>query len=187
MIGSVKGRIIDRGPNTLVVETASGVGYEMFVPSSAAGDSGEAFFWVHTQVREDQLTLFGFLEKDELALFRKLISVSGIGPKVALAIISAAPTEKIKHSIMSGDPNLLASVSGVGRKTAEKAIVELKNKLGPVVMGTGGTFGENDEVQAALCSLGFTQKEAAEAVLKLSDEAKTVNEKIKMALKMVGK
>lgn len=186
MIGYLKGEVKDIYESSLIL-LAGNVGYEVNMPqrdllANKPGSITELFIYTH--VREDALSLYGFLKREELLLFKKLLSVSGIGPKVALAIISSCGVEKIKVSIAAGDPNVLASVSGVGKKTAEKAVIELKNKLG--VVSTGGYSGETEEVYDALCGLGFARAEVAEAVSKLSVGVEGSEEQIKAALKILG-
>lgn len=167
-----------------------GVGYEVFLPASELERQKvgkEVELYTYTHVREDILALYGFATKEEMNFLKLLLSVSGIGPKVALSIISSAPIEKIQSSISRGDPALLAAVSGVGKKTAEKAVVELKGKLG-VTGGTGVFSGtENDEVYDALLSLGFQKQEISEALSGLPEETQGSEAKIKAVLKTIGK
>lgn len=188
MIGYLSGKIIEKSLTSATV-LAGQVGYEVNLPSSVLAKikkDEEVELWIYTHVREDILALFGFSDKESLEFFKLLLSVSGIGPKVALAIISAAPLVKIRESISKGDPTTLASVSGVGRKTAEKAVVELKGKLGNISAGSQIFSVEGEETLDALLTLGFSRAEAAEAIAKLPEELTGTDEKIKAALKLVN-
>jgi holliday junction DNA helicase RuvA len=191
MIGYLNGKIIDKSEVGVVLQTG-GVGYDVSLPPTAlqkvhVGD--ETSFWIYTQVREDILALYGFESKDELSFFKQLLSVSGIGPKAAMAIVSSAPIDKLKQSIAHGDPTLLSAVSGVGRKTAEKAVIELKNKLGLIATDGGAMFGgdETEEVLNALTGLGFQKSEAITAISNLPEDVVGTDAKLKASLKMLGK
>lgn len=189
MISYLSGIIIDKTESSATV-LVGGVGYEVNLPSSVISKikkDEEASFYVYTHVREDILALYGFQIKEELEFFKLLLSVSGIGPKVALSIIGASPIEKLKNSISKGDPALLSAVSGVGKKTAEKAVVELKSKLGDVNLGSQIFDSEGtDEVVSALLSLGFQKSEISDVLDKIPSDLST-DEKIKEALKLLGK
>lgn len=187
MIGYVEGLVKEHSESQALV-LAAGVGYELNIPSSLAGkltngQSGE--FYVYTHVREDILALYGFGKKEELEFFKLLISVSGIGPKVALAIISSAPLEKLKSSIGKGDSTMLSAVSGVGKKTAEKAIVELKSKVG--ISGEYVGLEGSGDILDALLGLGFHRQDAISAISNISEENITDEQKIKAALKELSK
>jgi len=181
----------------LIVETA-GVGYKISVSPDAlskakkigkpayANSSGEAreiFLFIHTHIREDAFDLYGFLDKEELEFFEMLINVSGIGPKGALAILGIATIETLKKAIGTGDTTYLTKISGIGRKTAEKIVIELRDKIGEEKSGTS-LQGELDALEA-LKSLGYSQNEAREALKKVSPDINT-NTKIKEALKILG-
>lgn len=188
MINYLDGTVKDISENSATV-LVGGVGYEVFVPNSFSQNlkkDSSAQFFIYTHVREDILALYGFATKKDLAFYRLLISVSGIGPKVALSIISSASVDKLIDSIGRGDPALLSAVSGVGKKTAEKAVVELKNKVG--LGGTTGSLaGDSSDIIEALVGLGFQRSEAAQAISNLPEGANTQEEKIKAALKILGK
>lgn len=189
MIGYLSGKIIDKTEGLATV-LVSGVGYEVNLPTSAISKlkkDEEVNLYIYTQVREDILALYGFFTKEELGFFKLLLSVSGIGPKVALSIVGSSPIEKLKTSISRGDSTLLAAVSGVGKKTAEKAVVELKGKLGDVNLGKQIFASEGtDEVVSALLSLGFQKAEISEVLGKVSEDLKT-DERVKEALRLLGK
>lgn len=190
MIGYLKGKIHFKSADGAVV-LIGGVGYSVFLPTSLTAklkEGEEREFFVYTHVREDVLALYGFESLEELEFFKLLLSVSGIGPKVALAILSSASVEKLKDSISKGDPTLLSAVSGVGKKTAEKAVVELKGKLGFIGSGKeifGG--GDTEDVYAALQGLGFRRDEITESLKSLSGDIESTDEKIKELIKILGR
>jgi len=154
VIASVRGKILTRGPDHVVVETA-GVGYKVFVPRHPAGD--DALLHTHQVVREDGQFLFGFETREELALFELIIGVSGVGPRAALAILSVARPADVAAAIAAGDAATLAKAPGVGKKTAERLIVDLRSKVGRVAIDpAGGELSSADEAIAALRALGYT-------------------------------
>ncbi len=186
MIGSIKGKIILKTEKFLILETV-GVGYKINVSpdtlSKIQKQDKEVFFFVHTHVREDTLDLYGFLEYPELEFFEMLISVSGIGPKGALTILGVTSIETLRKAIGTGDTSYLTKISGIGRKTAEKIVLELRDKMGEEKKGTS-LQGELDAMEA-LKSLGYPQSEIREALKKVSPDANT-NAKIREALKILG-
>lgn len=189
MIGRLQGKILHKGPDWILLDV-SGVGYKIFVlPKILRGfDKKEAIFFTHLYVREDMLNLYGFLTEDELTLFELLISVSGIGPKAAMGILSVGDPQTIEKSIAEGRSDLLMGVSGVGRKTADRAILELRSKIqaeGSVILPKALTP-EDEEVIDALVNLGYKKSEASKAVLETSHKA-TPEEKVKESLKRLGK
>lgn len=190
MISYLKGKIIDKGESAVTV-LVSGVGYEVNIPTPIVqklvqGTESELFIYTH--VREDILALYGFPEKDELHFFRLLLSVSGIGPRVALSIIGSSTVDKLKKSISAGDSNLLSSVPGVGKKTAEKAVIELKNKIGLVSRPGHAHHGEEIcDIYDALSSLGFKEREIGEAITQLPEDVTGAEAKIRAILKIIGK
>lgn len=196
MIGSIKGKITLKTEKFAIVET-NGVGYKINMatdalsklktPNQSKLGSGretgdEIMLWIHTHVREDILELYGFLNRVELEFFEMLLSVSGIGPKGALAVLSVASIETLRRAIGSGDISYLTKISGIGKKTAEKIVIELRDKIGEE-KGTS-LQGELDALEA-LKSLGYSQNEAREALKKISPETNT-NAKIREALKILG-
>jgi len=188
MIGSVKGKIILKTEKFLIVETA-GVGYKISVSSDTLSSvkKDEVSLFIHTHVREDAIDLYGFLDYKELEFFEMLLSVSGIGPRSALAILSIASIETLKKAIGSEDTAYLTKISGIGKKTAEKIIIELRDKIAEKMRGEKGGAslqGELDVLEA-LKSLGYSQHEAREALKKVSAELDT-NIKIREALKILG-
>ena len=188
MIGSIKGKIKFKMDKFLIVET-SGVGYKINVSSDVLSkisrneSLGINFFWIHTHVREDALDLYGFLERSELEFFEMLISISGIGPRSALTILGIASIETLRKAIATSDTSYLTKISGIGKKTAERIVIELRDKMG-TELGEKSLQGELDALEA-LKSLGYSQNEAREALKKVSHDANT-NTKIREALKILG-
>lgn len=185
MIGSIKGKVILKTEKYLIAET-SGVGYKISVSADVLSKTKtveEVFFFIHTHVREDSFDLYGFPDRKELEIFEMLINVSGIGPKGALAILGIASIETLKKAISTGDITYLTKISGIGRKTAEKIVIELRDKMGEDRQGAS-LQGELDALEA-LKSLGYSQNEAREALKKVSPD-KDTNGKIREALKILG-
>ena len=187
MIATLEGMLEYRGADSVVLKV-SGVGFEVHVPSSTLGQIGSpgdrVSLFTHLHVREDNVSLYGFGSEQELTLFRDLISVSGIGPKVALGMLSALPAEQMVMAITSGNAEVISQVPGIGRKTASRLIVELKGKLEKewreAVLPLGA---EDEDVMAALTSLGYSLKEASKAVSSLPvPNELSLEEKVKVAL-----
>jgi holliday junction DNA helicase RuvA len=192
MIAGVKGLIESVGNNWVIIGTG-GVSFQVFVPTSIlsklASVGHEARLHTHLHVREDNLTLYGFSSARELALFETLITVKGIGPKLGLAMLSAMEVEQLTMAIAGGDANLLTAVPGIGKKTAERIVLELREKIGGEWMLTQDTAAvqENSDVIAALTSLGYSVAEATRAVGSIQASTQlTLEEKIKMALHYFG-
>ena len=185
MIGSIRGKIILKTDKYLVVET-SGVGYKVSVSPDVLLMSkvdAEVLFWTHLHVREDAMDLYGFKDRKELEFFEMLINVSGIGPRSGLAILGIAPIETLKRGIGTGDISYLTKISGIGKKTAEKIVLELRDKFEGNL--EEGSFKEELDALEALKSLGYSQAEARDALKKVSADSNT-NTKIKEALKILG-
>ncbi len=161
---------------------AAGVGYKVFVPRQPEGD--DVLLHTHHVVREDGQFLFGFATRDELALFEMLISVSGVGPRAALALLSVSRPGDLAAAIASGDAAALARAPGVGKKTAERLIVDLRGKVAHVSEGAlGGGSVIDDEAAAALQALGFSPAEAAAALRGVPEG--TAEERLASALRGV--
>lgn len=185
MIGSIKGKIILKTEKFILVE-ANGVGYKVNVSPEILAKTQkeeEIFLFIHTHVREDALDLYGFLDQKELEFFEMLLNVSGIGPRSALAILGITTIETLRRAINTGDISYLTKISGIGRKTAEKIVIELRDKVGEELSGSSLQV-ELDALEA-LKSLGYSQTEAREALKKVSTELET-NKKIREALKILG-
>ena len=177
MIAHLKGTLLEKHPNQVIVETG-GVGYDVTVPIStfsALPDVGaEVRLRVHTHVREDAIALFGFLTREEKTMFERLITVSGIGPKLAVTILSGLPTGDLIGAIRAGQVDMLVRIPGVGKKTAERMVLELRDKLGE--LGLGATMSAKpaaeslnaleEDVLSALVNLGCARAAAEAAVRK---------------------
>lgn len=192
MISHLKGRVLMRGDKFVALDV-NGIGYKIFVMPSAlkeARKSPDDFsLWTHLHVRENALELYGFLQYAELEFFEMLIQISGIGPKSGLGVLSVAPLDTLKRAISAGDTSYLTKVSGIGRKIAEKIVLELREKMGGLGLGVVGDamLKEEGDVLEALQSLGYSLGEAREALKQVPPGIKGANEKIKEALKKMGK
>lgn len=176
--------------NGYAVLDVNGVGYKVFVTNYTlgriAGLSQETFY-VHTHVREDALALFGFLTLEELDIFELLLSVSGVGPKVGMAILNIATPNTIKTAVINEDPSILTKVSGIGKKTAERIIVDLKNKVTDLPTSVKAqAVGDSDALEA-LVGMGYSVTEAREALKSVSKEISDIGERVKQALKNLAK
>lgn len=191
MISHIAGKILLKGTRFTILDV-SGVGYKVYVSVDTLrrlGDKGEEIsLWTHLAVREDALDLYGFAQYAEVELFEMLIGISGVGPKSALGIMGVAPLDTLKTAIASGDTTYLTKVSGIGKKNAEKIILELRDKLG-VIEGnnTSGTLKEESDAIDGLQSLGYSMIEAREALKEIPQEIKGTSDRIKEALKHLGK
>lgn len=189
MIAELTGKISSIH-GSYVVLAVSGVGYKVQASVYTLGKVAteeEVRLFIHTHVREDALALYGFLTEDELSMFEQLISVSGIGPKVGLSILSIADPKTIRTAIVNKDPSLLTRVSGVGKKTAERVIVELQNKVSAVDIHEQAGALADQEALEALTALGYTVSEAREALKLIPPDVSEVGERLKRALKSLGK
>lgn len=192
MIAHLSGSIFFTGEKYVIIETA-GVGYKVRVSidtlQTLRKRIGEkASLWIYTVVREDTLDLYGFEHQDELDFFELLISVSGIGPKGALGILNVAPVDHLKEAIAMGDIGALTKVSGIGSKSAQKIVLELREKLGGNENVTGETtLGDERDAIEGLIALGYAERSAREALKKVSPEIKGTGARIKEALKQLGK
>jgi holliday junction DNA helicase RuvA len=188
MIGSIKGTIQQKSTNYIILET-QGVGYKVFIPQSLMMGLkiGQPLSLVtHTYVREDQLTLYGFETLAELEFFELLLTVSGVGPKSGLGIMSLASLNMIKSAIVSEDPSVFTKVSGIGRKTAERVIIELKDKLKGSV-DSSPVAKEHTDAMDALIALGYSQQEARDALKAVPIDITNLQEKVKIALRALTK
>ncbi len=171
MIAHLRGKLIARHPNQAIVETG-GVGYDVVISVPTFSDlpplGGEVALFIHTHVREDQLALYGFLRAEEKQLFEKLITVSGIGPKLAITILSGMAASELGNAIRGNDVARLTKIPGIGRKTAERLVLELRDKLPAigqeVVPALPALSAVQEDVLSALVNLGY-QRAAAEKAL----------------------
>lgn len=189
MIASLAGKI-ELKTDKFVIVDIEGVGYKVFCASQTLAklpqDGQRTKLFTHSYVRQDGFDLYGFLTFEELELFELLISISGIGPKAALGIMSVASLKDLKASIASGQVNLLTKVSGIGKKTAERVILELRNKMIGPVAGIKGLVSDQEAVEA-LVGLGYTQAQARQALDQVPGQVKTIENRVKEALKILGK
>ncbi|HWO07702.1 MAG TPA: Holliday junction branch migration protein RuvA [Candidatus Paceibacterota bacterium] len=188
MIGRLEGTVVALRPGFAIL-SAGGVGYKVFATketlSKLAQDS-KVSLWTHLAVRENALDLYGFPSEEELHFFDLLLTVSGIGPKSALAILDIATVETLRGAIARGNAGYLTKVSGIGKKTAEKIVVELKDKVGLGADGAEGAMEGDAEALEALASLGYTLPEAREALRKVPLDVVGGNERLREALKILG-
>jgi Holliday junction DNA helicase RuvA len=190
MIYSVSGKLASKGGNLMIVETG-GFGIKVFASEQTirrAGPAGKDIkLFTHFHVREDAMDLYGFLSEDELSFFELLISVSGVGPKSALSIIDVADLEELSAAIQEGRPDLLTKASGIGRKTAERIIVELRSKMKSSRSGAVVEKMETDvDLVEALSNLGYRREEARDALAKVPRETTGVEARLKEALRILS-
>lgn len=191
MIARLEGNIVHIAEKFIIIDV-SGVGYKLSltkeVLSSCSLDEKMAF-WVYTAVRENSIDLYGFKTINEMSFFELLLDVSGIGPKGALSILSIAPIDTLKRAIAQGDTSYLNKVSGIGKKTAEKIIIELRDKLKDYKNDDiePGLLRDESDILEALKSLGYGQNEAREALKKVSNKTEGMNARIKEALQILSK
>jgi Holliday junction DNA helicase RuvA len=194
MIASITGRLRRKATDYLVIDVA-GVGYQVQVPLSTyygiPDDGEEVSLHIHTHLREDSLSLFGFLTQEEKDMFLLLIGVSGIGPKLALAILSSLPVADLSSAIQAADDSKLCAIPGIGKKTAARMVLELKDKITlmmPVMAAPPSTAAvlsdDCEDVIAALVNLGYKKPQAEEAVRKVRGgrPGLTIEELIREAL-----
>lgn len=197
MFSYIRG-ILEEIEETLVVVENNGIGYKIFVPAQQIGifpaRGTEIKLFTYLQVKEDGLTLFGFLDKDSLDLFKKLLTVSGVGPKGALGILSVLSPNDLRIAIISQDSKAISKAPGIGAKTAQRIIIDLKDKVDiDDVVPVGEAASDNgisnqisvakNEAIEALVALGYSAKEAKEAMANIEDdEALSVEDYLKMGL-----
>ena len=184
MISYLKGKIIYKGDHFAILEV-NGIGFQVFLPESyllkyKTGEIIEVF--AHEYLREDSRELYGFGTAEELRFFWQLIDISGVGPKMAHKLVSAYKLEKLERAVSEGDLGVLSTIPGVGKKTAQKIILELKGRL-----VTGKSVSADNEIVDALVRLGYSKNEAQEAVGKIGEDVEGTENKIKAALKNLGK
>ena len=189
MIAKITGKI-EYLKNSYVVIDVLGVGYKVHLSAYTFGKiagRSEISLFIHTYVREDTLALYGFLVPEELEMFELLISISGIGPKAGMSILSIATPKTIKTAILNEDPSILTKVSGIGKKTAERVILELQNKVADLSVGDKEEAVMDVDSIEALMTMGYSNTEARDALKSVPVDVKDVGERIKLALKNLGK
>jgi len=191
MIATLKGTLEYRGTDSVIINV-SGIGFQVHVPGSTLSQLGaindKVSLYSHLHLREDNVSLYGFASEEELALFRNLISVSGIGPKAALALLSALNPEQLVIAITSGNIDIISQVPGIGRKMANRIVIELKSKLEKEWKEAALPLAaESADVVAALTSLGYSLREATQAASSLPDSPElSLEEKVKLALQQLA-
>ncbi len=189
MIAHITGTIRDKNERFIIVET-NGLGYKVFVAADTIGELSigqQTSLYTHLAVREDALDLYGFTTEEHQIFFEMLLSISGIGPRSALSILSLATIDVLKKAIATGDTNYLTKVSGIGRKTAEKIVIELRDKLAAHKDDNQTNLrGEHDTLEA-LKSLGYSQNEARDVLKDIDPTITGTSERLKLALQILGK
>jgi holliday junction DNA helicase RuvA len=192
MIGRLRGTLISKQPPSLLIE-AGGVGYEVDAPMSTIYDlpatGQEVILLTHYAVREDGVSLYGFLRETERAMFRNLLKVSGIGAKIALAVLSGVSTEELSRLVHAGDVVALTKIPGIGKKTAERMVVELRDRVDatgvrlPAASGVAAPVDPVGEATVALQQLGYKPPEATRLVSKVAADGDTAEAIIRKALR----
>ncbi len=192
MIASLHGKLELLGSDWAIINVG-GLGFRVYMPTSTLSTLGvtgrDVKLHTHLHVREDSLTLYGFASSEELDLFQTLMSVSGVGPRLALAMLSAMSVEQLATAIATGSTDLLMAIPGIGKKTASRLILELKDKVGAGLIAAPAAqiAQENADVLTALTSLGYSVYEASRAVATLPPSSDlSLEEKIKLALQYFG-
>ncbi len=203
MIGRLTGRVVAQEVDGSIVLDVGGVGYELAVPLGTLGrvrpdEADRVTIWVHTHVREDALALYGFADETDRATFRTLLGVSNVGPKIAVAVLGALPAASLAQAVARRDLAALTSIPGIGKRIAERLLLELRDKLSSVTAssGTSSNGGPprriesgDERLRSALTTLGFKPSEAEHAVASLGDRARSVplEEMLREALALLAK
>jgi len=193
MLAYLRGQVLAKGNNYVILDV-NNVGYQIFAGESLLGSikiAEDREFYLSHIVREDASDLYGFRNVEELEMFGLLLSVSGVGPKSALGVMSIATVDDIREAVLRGDAALLTKVAGIGKKTAERVVLELKNKVGKIM--SGSTLGAptmstsyGDELDA-LIALGYSMQDARAALNEVDSSITDSGERVKAALKRLGK
>lgn len=191
MIGQLRGRLIEKNPTEVIIDCA-GVGYEVKISLNTFAQLGSeeaVILFTRLIVREDAHLLYGFATKEEREMFTHLVSVSGIGPNTAMIMLSSLVPDEIAHAIQTEDVRTIQSIKGIGAKTAQRVIIDLKDKMVKMVFTTENMFGQNNtnrfDALTALLSLGFDKKAAEKAIEKIATGEESVEQLIKGALKIL--
>jgi Holliday junction DNA helicase RuvA len=187
MIGHLEGKVLAARAGSVIL-SVNGVGYKIATTrETAASIKGkkEAALWTHLAVREDALDLYGFADEEALIFFELLLTVPGIGPKSALAVLDIASIGTLRNAVTAGNASYLTNVSGIGKKTAAKIILELKDKVGKSDE-KGVSLSDDEEALQAMRALGYTQSEARDALRKVPAHIERASERLREALKVLG-
>lgn len=185
MIGQLRGTIAHKDISGIILDVG-GVGYKVHTGLSDIGsEDEEVTLWTYLAVREDALDLYGFETRETLNFFEQLLKVSGIGPKSAMNILSVSSIEALRNAIVGEDIAYLTKISGIGRKTAEKMVIELRDKLGEA--SESGTLGGESDVLEALVSLGYGRREVQEILRKHPPKSADTGERVREVLAIIGK
>ena len=191
MLSFLQGTIKNKSQGFIIL-LVNGVGYKIFLNSALMTEAvlgAEKEYYIHQHVREDDVSLYGFSTMAELEFFELLLTISGVGPKSALGVLTIANVEDVKESILRGDPELLTKVSGIGRKTAERVVLELRGKIGKLEAGTGdlesgrSTMSTSGDEIDALMSLGYSMQQARDALKNIDPAIKDSSERVREALR----
>lgn len=190
MIGTISGTVRHKDIHLIVVDVG-GVGYKVYATADVALESREGesiFLWTHLAVRENALDLYGFLDKDNLDVFELLIGISGIGPKTALSILNVATPSMLREAVASDDTSYLTKVAGLGKKKAEKIVLELSDKLVTASADKRSDLRSEGDVYEALVSLGYDERDIREVLKKMpkSEKEKGASERVRLALKLLA-
>ncbi len=188
MISHLTGTVISVNTHGVVLDV-HGVGYKISATGqllSTLHEGQTASLWTYLAVRETALDLYGFADRETLDFFELLITISGIGPKTALAILNVASIKMLRNAVFTEDTTELTKVSGLSKKNAEKIVLELSGKLGPAVAGDETAITDDSDVIEALTALGYSQREAREAMKKVPKEITDTGERVKHSLKILG-
>lgn len=189
MIGHLKGSVVKIGAGHVIL-SCHGVGYRVAATRATLLPlkvGSEASLWTHLAVREDVLDLYGFGDEEEQHFFQMLLTVSGIGPKSALAIVDIASVETLRSAISTGRSEYLTKVSGIGKKTAEKIVLELRDKVGASAEREHGSLRGDEEALEAMKALGYSAAEARDSLRKVPKEIESSSERLREALKLMGR
>jgi len=186
MIGHIKGTVLETNTEYALIDTGN-IGYIIYATPDTLrkiDKKKEVSLWTHLAVRENALDLYGFIEKDELEVFELLLSVSGIGPKSALGILSITTVETLRKAVAEENSTYLTKVSGIGKKTAQKIVIELKDKLG--AGGESDSLKGDEDALEALVAMGYSLSEVRKALRSLPQTLEGSNERLREALKLLG-
>jgi len=189
MIAKLSGKIIQKELKFLVLDIG-GVGYKVYSTPhtiSKSKEGKELSLWTHLAVRENSMDLYGFIDIEERDFFELLISVSGIGPKGAIGVLTVADVKTLRTAISTGDTSYMTKVSGIGKKSAEKIVLELQDKIGSLSGDGDMSLREEAEALEALKAIGYRHDEAREALKVVPKEITTTSERVREALRVLGK